>query len=193
MTAFSGLSDFSSPTIALDPQGNVISPKKYNWLLRRTVGSPVKVGRAPLPVPAAAMMQPTSPDHKGWAVGSAYPGWWYGWRGGDGKEIAFTGYGPDAERNPNPPVNFRAFDNNTVQTPTTQVPQGGVVTPSSFGVERAPHAPRKMREWASNMGYSHVPCGQHEIVQAVEHITLPRDPNGWCGRCAPTQSFGIMV
>jgi len=43
------------------------------------------------------------------------------------------------------------------------------------------------------MGYSHVPCGEAEVVQAVEHITLPHDRNGYCGDCVVGQSFRGMA
>lgn len=106
----SGSSRFTCQSL-VDPQGNILSPKPaWHWSNRRTtIPSPVK-SRSLEHSPTRSSDSPTSVGHEelGWAIGSAMPGWKYGWRGGDGREIAFNGYGPDAEKDARPFFNFRA-------------------------------------------------------------------------------------
>ena len=174
-TAVSSSSDFSTP-ITLDPQGNVISPR---WANRRTVKTPRTLGRAPLPcVDTPSTTYTSNPSlgsspPKGWTVGSAQPGWWYGWRGGDGKEISFSGYGPDAERDPYSPFNFRNYED----SPTKRV-----------GLTNAQGSAKGMQVWASKRGFDRVPCPNFEIVRATENITTPENPMGWCSACLPHRS-----
>lgn len=107
----------SASPIVLDPQGNVLSPRPtWSWTKRRTVKTLRGLGRAPLPtfdLPATGPSNNSSGGSsplKAWTVGSDR-GPWYGWSGGDGKEISFRGYGPHAERSPYSPHNFRNYEN----------------------------------------------------------------------------------
>ncbi|GAB7350813.1 hypothetical protein MBLNU459_g1349t1 [Dothideomycetes sp. NU459] len=149
--------------------------------------APAKFGRSPLPT-MAGNEKPTR--SKGWGIGSAAPGWWYGWRGGDGLEISFTGHGPDAERNSYAPVNFHNYDK--------QMDEQGTLPPahkrrnannsSDDGLCGVPAAPKKMREWAARAGYPRVPCGNFEITDAIEHVgnyDTRGFVDGWCHGCVP--------
>lgn len=144
----------------------------------------------------------TSP--RGWAIDAAIgAGRTYGWRGGDGREIKFYGYGPHAEMNPHARTSFRNqnYDgqadvpsNENTYTPG-HMSQGsgsaGSFVTDPFGVSpsppTAPTAPRKMRQWAEKMGYPMVPCGEFEIVRAVEHLPSRHLQylDGWCHCCGP--------
>lgn len=168
------------------------SPEKigrphWDWFTSARDGAPTKFGRAPLPSMAE---DETIEKSRGWGIGSAAPGWWYGWRGGDGLEISFVGHGPDAEKNSYAPVNFHMYNNESdgqgallpVQT------YGHTRGENNDGYARTPTAPRRMREWATKMGYPRVPCGNFEIVDAVEHVGNynTRDcVDGWCYGCVP--------
>jgi hypothetical protein len=73
-----------------------------------------------------------------WQVQSFGPCKTNSWTGRDGREIAFRGVGPDAEHDPNRPVEFRDLRNNTTV----------VHSPRHYGASSAPPptAPRSMRE-----------------------------------------------
>ena len=149
---------------------------QWDWMQPGQGG--VRFGRAPLPI--MPELQHDSHQRKGWDVKSAAPGWRYGWRGGDGLEISFKGDGPIAERNPNAPVNFNEYDNDFYGKPTkTGQKYGG--RNSSERNEVSPNS--RVREWARNANYPSVPCGNFEVVQAIEH--LPYYPNTWCHSCLP--------
>ena len=171
-TAASTSTDFSTP-ITLDPQGNIVAPR---WTNRRTVKTLRTLGRAPLPYLGTPMTDYASNSstgsspQKGWTVGSAEPGWKYGWRGGDGKEISFSGYGPDAERNPYSPFNFRSYE----ESPSNR-----------FGIAAVQGHGKGMQEWALKNGYDRIPCPNFEIGRATENITGPENPMGWCSACLP--------
>ena len=95
-------------------------------------------------------------------------------------EISFRGDGPIAERNPNAPVSFNEYNSNFYGKPAkTGQKYGGrhsfkrnAVSPNS-----------RVREWARNANYPAVPCGNFEVLQAVEH--LPYLPDAWCHSCLP--------
>lgn len=84
--------------LATDPQGNIILPKG-SQKLRGPRSYRTGLGRAAFP-------DADELKRFGWQIGPNEPGWLYGWRGGDGIEIAFTGYGPDAERTYKSPVSL---------------------------------------------------------------------------------------
>lgn len=150
-------------SIYADPQGNIINPRNRWSRGRDSKASHLRLGRAPMPSIGSL------PDH-GWTIGSAQPGWWYGWRGGDGREIAFTGNGPDAEKDPNSPVNFRAY------MPAT--PIDGVEVSSKQA------SPSPLEGKGQGFGLSRMEgCGNFEVVQAVEHIGLEGSMVGWCQTC----------
>jgi hypothetical protein len=73
----------------------------------------------------------------------------YQWTGGDGREISFRGIGPDAEHDPNRPVEYRDLRTNTAT----------VYSPRHHGASSTspPTAPRSMREQAKRMSDSQVP------------------------------------
>jgi len=188
---------FSTPTptevstpIVLDPQGNVLSPKpKWSWANRRTVKTLRTLGRAPLPTfdspptGSGSNSSEGSSPLRAWTVGPDRSGSWYGWRGGDGKEISFRGYGPHAERSPYSPHNFRSYENQSI---------------TSLGINNQGHghfslggniqAPIGLQDWGLQPGYDRVPCPNYQIVRATENITMPENPMGWCSRCLPHRS-----
>ncbi|PNS13919.1 hypothetical protein CAC42_1410 [Sphaceloma murrayae] len=179
VTSQSAWSPLNHSTMKTDPQGNIIYPKTA-WAARRAAKQvPTRLGRSSMPIPQNAM-------DKGWTIGSAQPGWWYGWRGGDGKEIAFTGYGPDAEKDPNSPVNFRA-PTSCVPSPgdsATAVSGGSTLTgsQSSLGFSPINEGNRQMYGMGKE---AIVPCGNYEISCAIEHIGLSGSVVGWCQTCRP--------
>jgi hypothetical protein len=73
----------------------------------------------------------------------------FDWIGGNGIEIAFRGTGPDAEHDPNRPVEFRDLHTNTR---TVHSPRHHGATSTS-----PPTAPRSMREQAKKMNNYQVP------------------------------------
>ena len=78
----------------------------------------------------------------------------YQWRGGDGREIAFQGIGPDAEHDPNRPVEYR-----DLRTNTRVVHTNAASTPRNSGASSVstPTAPRSMREQAKRFSDSQLP------------------------------------
>jgi hypothetical protein len=177
-TMFSNFS--TSPS--LSSMGPVIEPgmevgnPQWDWMQAGQGG--VRFGRAPLPI----MPEPEydGNQRRGWDVKSAAPGWRYGWRGGDGLEISFKGDGPVAERNPNAPVNFNEYNNDFYGKPTKKG-QKYDMRQSSKRNGFSPNS--RVREWAKNANYPAIPCGNFEVVQAIEH--LPYFPNTWCHSCLP--------
>lgn len=136
-------------------------------------------------------------QRKGWGIGSAAPGWWYGWRGGDGREISFVGHSTAAERWPDAPINFHNYQKG-VGVQGQALPLGDRLSPEQRTPGRRQHsedvdktwttptAPRKMREWAAKLGYPLVPCGDYEIISAVEHVgnqDTRHHVGGWCHGC----------
>lgn len=178
--------DTTSSTSHNAPHG---SPMKhiasYNWVESAQKGSPIRFNRAPLPSSTNDEQAQEDMRRKGWGIGSAAPGWWYGWRGGDGLEISFVGHGPDAERHPYAPINFHDYEKSTTAQGSL-IPLQGDKGPIEGNV---PTAPKKMRDWATKLGYTRVPCGDVEITCATEHIGNkfnPESVDGWCHRCFPT-------
>jgi hypothetical protein len=174
-------SNFSTSP-SLSSMGPVVEPgiELYNpqWDWMQSGQGGVRFGRAPLPI----MPEPEydGNQRRGWDVKSAAPGWRYGWRGGDGLEISFKGDGPVAERNPNAPVNFNEYNNEFSGKPTKK----GQKYAGRQSTERIGISPKsRVREWAKNANYPAVPCGNSEVVQAVEH--LPYFFNTWCHSCLP--------
>ncbi|KAF2151674.1 hypothetical protein K461DRAFT_154994 [Myriangium duriaei CBS 260.36] len=148
-------------TFYIDPQGNVVYPNNRSGGTRFANDSRLKLGRAPAPDMA-------KPENYGWTIGSSQPRWWYGWRGGDGKEIAFTGYGPDAEKDPNSPVNFRGG-------PSSQIG-------ANWNNVRSHTGSRDERSFHG----SPLPtcgCGVYDVVQAAEEIGVSGSMVGWCRNC----------
>ena len=79
----------------------------------------------------------------------------YQWTGGDGREISFRGIGPDAEHDPNRPVEYRDLRSNT----------STIHSPRHHGAASSaspPTAPRSMREQAKRMSDSQVPRAEDQ-------------------------------
>lgn len=175
-------SDSATSCVSMDPQGNILSPTPaWHWSMRRTTHSPAKLGRAPLP--CGPLGHATGGDEQatsiaatenGWKIGSAQPGWWYGWKGGDGREIAFVGYGPDAEREAEPAVNICGYDY-----------RQHVNGRQSEAIISWKQPPLCEQSTAHAARLSHTPCGDVEIAQAMEHIAAAPDLSGMCARCEP--------
>jgi len=182
--------------------GQVLRPtlspgkKSVQWLLQDLDGkeTPISFGRAP-PPQISPIFSPTadpsispnsnhtSPSRtpypnvsslRGWHIGSASPHAVYGWRGGDGKEIKFVGYGPHAERDPNSVVNFDFRGN--VETCAASGLMNGFSTEDEkenfdLGGQHENGRQfwdRKQRNWAARQGYPRVPCGNVKIDRAAE-------------------------
>jgi hypothetical protein len=79
----------------------------------------------------------------------------YQWTGGDGREISFRGIGPDAEHDPNRPVEYRDLRSNTSTIHSPR--QHGAASSAS-----PPTAPRSMREQAKRMSDSQVPRAEDQ-------------------------------
>lgn len=118
---------------------------------------------------------------RGWRIGSAHARSPYGWKGGDGKEIRFVGYGPHAERDPNTPVSFD-YNRSTISLATASSNRwtsDGETWSQTNGV-----APKSQRQWAEKLGYPKVPCGSVEITQATEEMPFGSQLAGYCYDCA---------
>lgn len=177
-----------------------LSPAKktVHWMLRDIDGgeTPIKFGRAPPPnlSPSTPELSPTSDDTSPlksphstnrWHIGSTSSPIPYAWTGGDGKEIRFVGYGPHAERDPHSVVDF-SFHGRTGSY-SASVPNGFGEDKENRPVE-AHVAPKSQREWAEKIGYQKVPCGNVEIVQAVEHcIPFGSQLAGYCHDCMASE------
>ncbi|KAK6390239.1 hypothetical protein LTR65_005839 [Meristemomyces frigidus] len=188
--------------------------KSVKWTLQETDGQekPVTFGRAPPPFAPVSddimtgdtpLVSPTSddtsplksphsaPSPHAWTIGSGDGGFapgYYGWKGGDGKEISFTGYGPNAERDPNSPVNMQFFNNCRAGHFGASPPRADLCSPGSSGENVSPSPkvwPQSRRQWAELAGYSKVPCGSMEIMDAVEQIPLASPTFGYCHDCVP--------
>ena len=170
-----------APAAVASPWISKPENRESDWFTSARLGSPIKLGRGPIP-----LLHDVRADVKGWGIGSAAPSWWYGWRGGDGREISFVGHGPDAERYPDAPINFHNYQEgidgrgNYLHPPSTPKRNS---TGLNYG---APTAPRKMVNLATRMGYPQVPCGDFEITHAVEHVAnayTRGSVDGWCHKC----------
>ncbi|KAI7368920.1 hypothetical protein KC354_g2328 [Hortaea werneckii] len=198
------------------------SKKSVNWTVMDLDGKqkPVSFGRAgrsPAPLMEGqhnhhdiAVVSPTSEGFGPWTIGSGTPAPSrsnYGWKGGDGKEIRFQGYGPQAERNTHTPVRMQygrhagpygqiggnqsykvpytsPFSNIQLNTPNVQEENESPPTSS----QRV--WPRSRKQWAEMMGYSHVPCGNIEITQATEALPLGNPAFGCCHKCMGPSGSG---
>ena len=196
------VSQAPAPTIA--QAGQTITPalspgkKNVHWMLKDIEGeeTPIKFGRAP-PPSFAAFQGPSTPSMssmssnssppktpstaQGWRIGSVYGPRSYGWKGGDGKEISFIGYGPHAERDPSSVVGFDF--RGTMANYSAGVSNGF----GEDGENEAPVpfvVPRSQRQWAEKLGYTKVPCGNVEVTHGVEHMPFASQLAGYCYDCA---------
>lgn len=128
-----------------------------------------------------------------WRIGpsSASHGPRFGWCGGDGREICFSGYGPQAEYNPNAPVNIQffpaPFHNNTRignGLGASNVPRRGGRYNVVDDASPTPKVwPRSRKQWAELVGSQKMPCGNMEITDASESIPLTQPLAGVCNTC----------
>jgi hypothetical protein len=88
------------------------------------------------------------------------------WTGGDGREISFTGMGPDAEHDPNSPVVYRNYRENTKTLHMHAARYPKIQTPGLL----PPSAPKSMREYAEKMGLHRITCtndpwtGKYDVI-----------------------------
>lgn len=104
----------------------------------------------------------------------------YHWTGGDGLEISFKGMGPDAEHDPNSPVLYRNYRENThtfhmeaASYPRNQAPCSPL----------PPNAPKLMRDYAEKMALSQIPCNEHHWTGKDELVTKVVPLPGLCDPC----------
>jgi hypothetical protein len=104
----------------------------------------------------------------------------YHWTGGDGLEISFKGVGPDAEHDPNSPVVYRNYRENTgtyhmqaASYPKTHAP--GSLLP--------PNAPKLMRDYAERMALSQIPCNEHQWRGKYDLVPAIIPVPGLCDPC----------
>lgn len=192
--------------------------KSVKWTLQDTDGQekPVSFGRAPAPIvtvvdemetgetpvvsPTPIDTSPLKTPHSAhgahgahaWTIGSGgfAPGY-YGWEGGDGKEISFTGYGPYAERDPNSPVNMQFLHGTPGSFGASPQAAGMRLWSDSSGKNAAPTPkvwPKSMRQWAEFAGHDRVPCGGVEITEAIEHVPFASPFFGYCNDCVPART-----
>ncbi|THW02571.1 hypothetical protein D6D26_04184 [Aureobasidium pullulans] len=168
-------SSFSSPALLADPMD--LNRSYYDWVNR--------FGRASL----QAVPRPEDEERrgKGWDVKSAAPGWRYGWRGGDGREISFQGDGPVAERNPNAPVNFNEHEGGRHGKDAARSAKKGQQRGGYSSSKRTRGSPNsRVKQWARNANYPSVPCGSFDVTQAIEHLPYSANyPDAWCHDCFP--------
>lgn len=104
----------------------------------------------------------------------------YHWTGGDGLEISFKGIGPDAEHDPNSPVVYRNYRENTN---TLHLEAASYPRTHAPGSPLPPNAPKLMRDYAEKMALAQIPCsndqwtGNHDLEPNV--VPVP----GLCGPC----------
>jgi hypothetical protein len=100
---------------------------------------------APIPAVSSPVNLPSTPQWEIQGEGRRS----YQWAGGDGREITFRGIGPDAEHDPNRPVEYRDLRTNTA---TVLNPRHRGASSISLST-----ALRSMREQAKRMSDSQVP------------------------------------
>ncbi|GAB1738458.1 hypothetical protein NU219Hw_g3264t1 [Hortaea werneckii] len=198
------------------------SKKSVDWTVMDLDGKqkPVSFGRAgrsPMPLMESqhkqhdnAVVVPSSEGSGPWTIGSGTPAPSrsnYGWKGGDGKEIRFQGYGPQAERNTHSPVRVQYGSHmgrhgqnggsQSYKVPYTSPFSNIQLSPPGVQEENdSPPAssqrvwPRSRKQWAEMMGYSHVPCGNIEITQATEALPLGNPAFGCCHKCVGPNGSG---
>ncbi|KAK0274763.1 hypothetical protein LTR91_018626 [Friedmanniomyces endolithicus] len=142
---------------------------------------------------ATPSISPTSDDTspvktphsaRAWTIGAGYSTRPYGWKGGDGREISFSGYGPQAEFNAASPVEME-FHARPPFSPVQE--QYETVKRTEYRCPAPKVWPRSQKQWAEYAGYGLVrPCGNMEIVSAVEQIPLGSEMMGLCNGCAPS-------
>ncbi|KAK1816116.1 hypothetical protein LTR12_009456 [Friedmanniomyces endolithicus] len=138
--------------------------------------SPTSDDTSPVKTPQSA---------RAWTIGAGYSTRPYGWKGGDGREISFSGYGPQAEFNAASPVEME-FHARPHFSPV-QERYGPAVKRTEYRSPAPKVWPRSQKQWAEYAGYGLVrPCGNMEIVSAVEQIPLGSEMMGLCNGCAPS-------
>ena len=152
------------------------------------LSSPSNMSVSPTSDDSSSLKTPSPGQHHAWTIGAGgYHARPYGWKGGDGHEISFSGYGPQAEMNPHIPVNMLFFPNHRPMRSAHT--RGNVFSPS-------PKVwPRSQKQWAelakmtAASGMQAVqPCGNMDFVSAAEQFPSVYDRSsrgGFCGDCVP--------
>ncbi|KAK5698599.1 hypothetical protein LTR17_023517 [Elasticomyces elasticus] len=203
----SGIFDMTSPHGV--QAGQQLKPdlspgkKTVQWTLQDIDGQQrnVSFGRAPAPPTGVydnddhASISPTSDTSspfkapqspRAWTIGAGYSTRPYGWKGGDGREISFSGYGPQAEFNAARPVEMEFY----ARQPFSPVhEQYGPAKRTEYRSPLPKVWPKSQKQWAEYAGYGQAmkPCGNMEIVSAVEQLPLTSQMMGLCNDCAPSE------
>ena len=104
----------------------------------------------------------------------------YHWTGGDGLEISFKSIGPDAEHDPNSPVLYRNYRENTK---TLHMQAASYPRTHAPGSPLPPNAPKLMRDYAEKMALSQIPCNEHEWTGKFDLQPNVVPVPGLCGPC----------
>jgi len=104
----------------------------------------------------------------------------YHWTGGDGLEISFKGMGPDAEHDPNSPVLYRNYRENTH---TLHMEAASYPRTHAPGSPLPPNAPKLMRDYAEKMALSQIPCNEHQWTGQHDLQTNVVPVSGLCDPC----------
>ncbi|KAF2723511.1 hypothetical protein K431DRAFT_292550 [Polychaeton citri CBS 116435] len=104
----------------------------------------------------------------------------YSWKGGDGLEITFTGWGPQAECDPNTPVSMRIFGNSQ-DLGTSRATPGLVGASVHSETSRTP-----LQALKPPFHHSFIKgCGDMRIVEAFESWPGTLEGFATCNSCAP--------
>lgn len=109
----------------------------------------------------------------------------YYWTGGDGLEISFKGVGPDAEHDPNSPVWYRNYHENTK---TYHLQAGSYPKTHAPGSSLPPNAPKLMRDYAERMALSQIPCNEHQWTGKYDLVPAVMPVTGLCDPCKQVDS-----
>ncbi|KAK3067142.1 hypothetical protein LTR53_016159 [Teratosphaeriaceae sp. CCFEE 6253] len=141
---------------------------------------PYEDNSTPVISPTSNDTSPMKTPHSApaWTIGAGYDTKPYGWAGGAGKEIAFTGCGPQAEYNAMSPVDMQYHAVPWVPEPA--VPRR-VYKPQQPKVW-----PKSQKQWAEYARNDKmIPCGNMDFLSATENIPLAQYQFGQCHDCVP--------
>jgi hypothetical protein len=109
----------------------------------------------------------------------------YHWTGGGGLEISFKSIGPDAEHDPNSPVWYRNYRENTK---TYHLQAGSYPKTHAPGSPLPPNAPKLMRGYAERMAFSQIPCNEHQWTGKYHLVPAIMPATGLCDPCKQVDS-----
>lgn len=129
-------------------------------------------------------------QHRGWTIGAS-GGHRFKWQGGNGREIRFMGYGPDAERDPSTPVNYQNLDSGArmdFNFMPDHLPAQYGSSPDFYVVDDQQALPsevsaEKMR-WADQESFPQAPFGRCGVEQSYPTLVpftchACREPDMW--------------